>query len=134
MVIVLHSRFLHNVQKCSDSNRMDITNLATVFGPNFVRSQVNWPLLFLLALVLYKGYSWQGNSGEICALIKIHACQPGVIKYHLACHLCMCTAAASIPGIPPAKNALRGLLCARHLYMVVHSSYNLPYQHSTWWV
>ena len=35
------SRFLHEVADNSDKNKMNAANLATVFGPNLMRPEVN---------------------------------------------------------------------------------------------
>jgi hypothetical protein len=32
-------KFLHEVQECSEDNKMTALNLATIFGPNFLRPQ-----------------------------------------------------------------------------------------------
>ena len=40
---VCHCRFLNEVQTYSSSNKMNIENLATVFGPNILRPKAEDP-------------------------------------------------------------------------------------------
>ena len=41
-LVCCYSRFLYEVQEHSKENKMGVRNLATVFGPNILRSGVSW--------------------------------------------------------------------------------------------
>lgn len=41
------SRFLHEVQEHSDTNKMNCVNLGTIFGPNFLRPRTNNPQVLM---------------------------------------------------------------------------------------
>lgn len=53
-VFSLHCRFLDEVQSHSDVNKMSVQNLATVFGPNILRPQIEDPVTIM-----------EGNGGGV---------------------------------------------------------------------